>query len=361
MRQPKTNPPKPIPAAAPDPNFDEAFNQLIPKARPAQTIHPESSERFAEPSQDEWKSVTLDEESSHHEFAWEFLRRNRFYQALVDEAEDALPETVWGYRWTAQAARTHGLTRLKPYWESYSEGNPPAWQGLDSFAQRLPSTVSQEPSQITLNLQAGQVAIVFDVGGILNGQSAWDIQTWAARERLNALCQATYHTTEVKYGLGHKRVLVRRLALLKMLDDGRELQTAFKDLYKVRKPFAGKQLKNKPKTPKTDPTDQANQKAAAFMVQAAKTLSQTPSTTAFEDAAAIYKYIYRHGYIDLLRGEKTYQLDRQSLIPHGIALRETTPSNEQASDPQNQPNTRSQNGGQITGQIHYLDKKSPEW
>jgi hypothetical protein len=321
MRQLKNNQSKSSPAAAPDPNFDEAFNQLIPKARPVQEIHPESSKRFSKPRHNKWKLVTLDEESSYHEFAWEFLRRNRFYQALVDAKENALPETAWGYKWAAQATRTHGLTRLKPYCESYSDGNPPAWQGLDSFAQRLPSTVSQDSSQVTLNLQAGQVAIVFDVGGILNGQSAWDIQTWAARERLNELCQTTYQTTEVKYGLGHKRVLVRRLALLKMLSEGKELQKAFRELYKARKPFAGKQLKNKSKSLRTDSADQVNQKAAAMMDQVVKTFSQTPSTTAFEDAAKIYNYIYRHGYIDLLRGEKTYQLNGPSLIPHTIALR----------------------------------------
>jgi hypothetical protein len=307
MSKPKAKPKTKAPAEL-EHNFDEAFNRLIPKKRPEQKIHPISTEGFSKPKRTKWKLVALDEESSHHEFAWEFLRRNRFYQALVDARTNALSETEWGYNWASQVSRTHGLIRLKPYWESYNEGYPPAWQGLDSFAERLPTTVRQEPSQVTLNLEAGQVAIVFDVGGLISGQSAWDIQMWALRTRFDELCKTNFRTTEVKYGIVHKRVLLRRLSLLKKLDEGCTLSTAVKDLdYKIRKPFVSKQLKDAP---------------ADAMDQLVKSVTDTPVTTAYEDAIEIYNYIYRHGYLDLLRGSKTYTLDGTRLIPDDIALRE---------------------------------------
>ena len=302
------------------PDFDgglnmraDNFDSLIPRLRPSEAIHPLSSKPFTKPKR-QLHHAELSVQSSYHEFAWECLRRNRFYQALVDQRGNAIPDAEWGYRWQITAPRVHGLVRLKPYWEAYTEGDPPAWVGLDSFAEHLPVSVDMAPKSVSLNLQPGQVAVVIDLAGLIDGQSPWDIQLWALRERLQEISQQQLQLDPVSGKPPHRKVLLRRLKMFDLLSDGMPLDKAALELkYRQRKPVA----KVKGPTSAFDPVH----------LQLGKS---EPVTTAFEDASEAYHLVYRHGYVGLLRGEKNYTLQGSRLVPNSIALADE--SDERASD-----------------------------
>lgn len=281
----------------------DEFDDLIPRLRPSEEIHPLSSKPFKK-TRRQLHLVELSVQSSYHEFAWECLRRNRFYQALVDQRSNAVPDAEWGYRWHASAPRVHGLVRLKPYWETYKEGDPPAWVGLDSFAERLPASADMTTKNVSLNLQPGQVAVVIDVAGLINGQSPWDIQLWALRERLQEISQQQLQVDPVSGKPPHRKVLLRRLKMFDLLSDGMPLdKAALKLKYRRRQPVA------KVKGP-----------VSAFDPIHLKLGKLEPVTTAFEDASEAYHLVYRHGYVGLLRGEKNYTLQGSRLVPNGIAF-----------------------------------------
>jgi len=104
--------------------FSESdFNNLVLPLRPTEAIHPETTKKFSNPKR-KLSQVDMTIKDSYNEFAWEFLRRNRFYQALVDGRKNLVPESRWGYTCHPNIERTHGLVRLKPYWETYQEGTP---------------------------------------------------------------------------------------------------------------------------------------------------------------------------------------------------------------------------------------------
>jgi hypothetical protein len=280
---------------------DETFETLIPRLRPSEAIHPVSAQPLGHAKREVCKAE-LTVQDSYLEFAWEFMRRNRFYQALVDKNKKAVPESQWGYAWHATAPRVHGLVRFKPYWETYGEGSPPAWIGLDSFAERLPANVSIASKSVSVDLQAGQVAVVFDLAGLIHGQSPWDIQVWALRERLQELCQLHFKIDVVSGKPPHKKVLLRRLRMFDLLSNDTPLDKAALELkYRHRK----QSIKAKSTASPFDPGH----------LQLGKS---EPVTTAFEDASEAYNLVYRHGYIGLLRGEKNYTLQGQRLVPDSI-------------------------------------------
>lgn len=279
------------------------FDALIPRLRPAEAIHPLSTQPF-EGVKRKLRAAELTAQDSYHEFAWEFLRRNRFYQTLVDKHKKAIPESQWGYAWHVSAPRTHGLVRLKPYWETYGEGSPPAWIGLDSFAERLPTQADMSSESVSIHLQAGQVAVVFDLAGLIHGQSPWDIQVDALRERLQELSQRHFQTDVVSGKPAHKKVLLRRLKMFDLVGEGMSLDKAAMELkYRQRKPVA-----------------MVKGTASPFDPMHMQIGKSEPVTTAFEDANEAYNLVYRHGYIGLLRGEKNYMLQGSRLVPYTIVF-----------------------------------------
>ena len=282
---------------------EAGFDALIPRLRPAEAIHPLSTQPF-EGSKRKLRAAELTVQDSYHEFAWEFLRRNRFYQALVDKHKKSIPELEWGYAWHVSVPRTHGLVRLKPYWETYDEGNPPAWIGLDSFAERLPTHADMSAKTVSVDLQAGQVAVVLDLAGLIHGQSPWDIQAWALRERLQELCGRHFQADAVSGKPAHKKVLLRRLRMFDLLSAGMALDKAALELkYRQRKPVA-----------------KVKGTASPFDSMHLQIGKSEPVTTAFEDASEAYNLVYRHGYIGLLRGEKNYMLRGSRLVPYTIVF-----------------------------------------
>lgn len=280
------------------------FDSLVPPQRPLRAIHPESTAAFSQPAQD-LSGIDLTIQDSYNEFAWEFLRRNRFYQAVVDEHMESLPDSQWGYKWHENVARGHGLVRYKPYWEAYMEDEPPAWKGLDSFAERLPTKVDLTPSSVTIALEPGQVAVVFDVAGLIQGQSPWNIQAWALHERLSELCNTQLETQEVGGKPPHKKVLLRRLKMFDLLSEGWPIDEAAKKLHYRQK-----------RTPK-----QVAQAASPFSPMHLQLGKSEPVTTAYDDANTAYDLVYRHGYLGLLQGEKNYTLNGNRLVSNTLVYK----------------------------------------
>lgn len=256
------------------------------------SIHPPESAKFAEPKRpaEKWDDVELDQYSSHAEFAWEFLRRNRFYQALVDKRKDVPPLDDWGFKWHPNAEPTHGLVKVKPYWEAYYEGEPPQWRGLDDFLAQLPKDCDPTRREFKTTLQPGQIAIVLDIGGTFGGKSPWQTQLVALGERLSGF------STPFKYKVMHRAVLLRRWGLLKLMSDfGVPFDSAIRDpaytsLYESRKDKAKKALQKSKPGPKMNPF--------AGMLR-----KEVPPTTTKEDFAALHGLVYAHGYLKILSGE----------------------------------------------------------
>ena len=282
---------------------EEEFDLLIPKLRPPESIHPLSTAGIEIPDHEEFTQVDLSEDNSLPEFAWEFLRRNRFYQALIDTPKTALPASAWGFRGHPNLPRTHGLSVLKPYRESYTEGELPEWIGIDTFAARLPISSSSKSETISIELQPGQMAVVFDVSGLINGQSPFELQLSATDQRLRQLCETEYQTTELRGKVTHSRVLVRRLKLLKLLEEGKPFESAARSLdYKMK--VSSKKSKSE---------------LSPFARRHLAPLSQEPVTTAYEDVVEVYNNVYRHGYMDLMRGYRGYWLEGKRLVPHNLS------------------------------------------
>lgn len=275
------------------------FDELVPRLRGKETIHPESTKSFSEPKKPLETITQLTEGTPIVVFAWEFLRRNRFYQALVDKRKNALPASEWGFRSHPLQPKTHGLSVLKHYKEDYHQGEPPNWIGLDTFAKRTEMLISDQPQEVTIQLLPGQVAVVFDTYGLLNGRSPVEIQTNAASFFLSQLAEKEYQIKTIKNKSVHQSVLLRRWKLMVLLyDKGQTFNSAVKELA-----YPTKEQKRLGK-----------RKPATFG-SSFNQISQEPVTTAYEDVGFIYGCVYRHGYIDLLACKQCYVIEDGKLTP----------------------------------------------
>lgn len=269
------------------------------------TIHPPESTKFLTPDRpfQKWKKVELDEHTPYAVFAWEFLRRNRFYQALVDKKKNALPIEAWGYRWNEHVPHTHGLVNVKPYWEAYDEGAPPMWQGLDDFLTQLPTQVDLTEREFTTKLKPGQIAIVFDTGGMYLEKSPWEVQIGALTDRLVKLSPA------FKYKVMHQSVLLRRWCLLKLMsDEDKTLASAAQDRSYTAK-YRSREEKEKGRA--------GPNMGGPF---GGLIIRPVPRTTINEDASALYDLVYGHGYLHLLSGETSFETQGDKLTPYSIVL-----------------------------------------
>ena len=116
-------------------------------SRPAGKVHPAEFDGYSikeNPFPNRFQSLSaydgLTDESDMAEYAWAFLRRNRYYQRMCDaEPADRRDfQGVWGYRdETAGGDRSWGLLRIKPFREKWSQGEPPLWESLAPFLHHL--------------------------------------------------------------------------------------------------------------------------------------------------------------------------------------------------------------------------------
>ena len=93
------------------------------------------------------KYGNLNDQSTYAEYAWEFLRRNKFYQALIDTGTDNraphYPLPSWGYRQSDASEQNSeweyhcGLWRepYKHYFEAYSDDL--GWYPIEYLRQNM--------------------------------------------------------------------------------------------------------------------------------------------------------------------------------------------------------------------------------
>lgn len=257
---------------------------------------------FGKPKLAKPNTDAIREDSSYVEFAWEFLRRNRFYQAMIDGKENSEP-AKWGFEWHPDVPRDHGLLNRKPYSETHEQGEPPQWRGLDDFAERLPKKASLKKETVEVELRPGQVLVVYDLSGFIYGQSPLSPQLWAAEAHLEKLSRRPFAKDSFSGKPMHREVLLRRLRLFDKIDAGIPLYDACKQLgYKFR-------------------SDQPFEEDVMHRIAhgLGKSKRPDPVTTAYEDLDAAYSLVYRHGYLAQLLGEKSFSLQevggRRALVP----------------------------------------------
>jgi hypothetical protein len=172
-------------------------NQLLQKKRGG--VHPDivSHLRNTPPwiipkSNDKKTYGTLTDESTYSEYAWEFLRRNRFYQALIDKTKPAFDENDWGYRREPEAFPVYGIYGLPPkrYDEAYAQGKPVEWYGIHDFVRDRLNIMSRPGGRNNTPLEhvRSQIEIIFDFGPVFGpGTPAIEIQIALAQEKLKEL------------------------------------------------------------------------------------------------------------------------------------------------------------------------------
>ncbi len=105
----------------------------------------------------------LTDDSSYSEYAWEFLRRNRFYQAMVDKRSPAFDLAEWGYRPSPAHEVGFGLKHVKPYTQSHADAVP-HWAPIAEWTDRMQHTIDHlKHHQPQIEYPGSQVAVVFDL------------------------------------------------------------------------------------------------------------------------------------------------------------------------------------------------------
>lgn len=154
------------------PNNDDDVNSLNAN-RGRHPIHPAAVSAFRSA-----KSITkpkpstqrnygdLSDRSTYAEYAWEFLRRNRFYQQLLDGTLHSASLDEWGYQASPDRNVTCGLARLKPYEQLYAD-KPPVWEPIDQIVVRINESLAHFRHQRTkLEYPESQMAFAFDLCAI---------------------------------------------------------------------------------------------------------------------------------------------------------------------------------------------------
>lgn len=120
----------------------------------------------------------LTDNSTYSEYAWEFLRRNRFYQAMVDGHRPSFDLAQWGYRPTLAHEPGFGLKRVKHYSESHKDSLP-LWSPIAAMVDRMQDTIAHyKHLQPRIEYPGAQVAVVFDLAPVF-GPGTVALQTQA--------------------------------------------------------------------------------------------------------------------------------------------------------------------------------------
>ena len=151
------------------------------------------------------KYGTLDDETSYSEYAWEFLRRNRFYQAKVDNATPSFNLEEWGYKPTPLHEASFGIIDLKPYTEGHSDSTV-KWTSIEDFKYRSTEAIKvtkaaknfkRRSDPQMLEYPADQVAIVFDLAPIFGpGTTGLNAQMQIAMSYLESCLKDRELSTE---------------------------------------------------------------------------------------------------------------------------------------------------------------------
>lgn len=130
--------------------------------------------------------------SSYSEYAWEFLRRNRFYQSFIDEHEKHIFRFEdWGYICSPGGKPSFGIKRIKSYREGFRSHASVQWDGIHTFANQLKTVRPRRQGWLDIEYPSTQVAFIFDINALFGkGTTAIDIQIAMAKKHLHALTVA---------------------------------------------------------------------------------------------------------------------------------------------------------------------------
>jgi len=128
----------------------------------------------------------LTDNSTYSDYAWAFLRRNRFYQQLLDKSLTKHDIQYWGYR-SSKATNHHlGLVDAKPYKELPGTGTKIRWWGIHSFLDQLEARAIHGKDTVEIEWPATQVALIFDIDPVFgDGTTAINLQIELAKRHLH--------------------------------------------------------------------------------------------------------------------------------------------------------------------------------
>lgn len=109
---------------------------------------------------------SLNDESTYSEYAWEFLRRNRFYQVMIDQVTPSFNLDDWAYKAAPSYAPSCGLLEpYKHYSENFDDNNPPRWESFWQIASRTQDAMAfrRHRKFTAVDYPDLQVAIVLDL------------------------------------------------------------------------------------------------------------------------------------------------------------------------------------------------------
>lgn len=207
----------------------ESPHQPISKKHsyPGKVVHPTlvanytPKQQFKIPLQGDAKHYgSLTDESPFAEYAWEFLRRNRFYQAMIDDVNPSFNLDQWGYSAGPGHVSSCGLAEpYKHYAESYTE-NPPVWWPLWAIETRLQDTLKSRKFERLDNDYPGlQVPFMFDVSpvfgpGSMGLQMQADLAVMRIEKYLKSRNKPTPRGLVYRPGKPKLRILLRLADLL---------------------------------------------------------------------------------------------------------------------------------------------------
>lgn len=156
-----------------------AFAREVGRIHPTIVEHFEPKKILGAPRPGTAKEyAALNDDSFYSEYAWEFLRRNRFYQAMVDGTNPSFDLAQWGYRPTPAHEAGFGLQRVKHYSESHNDSLP-RWTPIAAMVDRMQDTVAHfKHHQPRIEYPGAQVAVVFDLAPVF-GPGTLALQTQA--------------------------------------------------------------------------------------------------------------------------------------------------------------------------------------
>ncbi|APW42030.1 hypothetical protein [Rhodoferax saidenbachensis] len=155
------------------------FAREVGRIHPTVVEHFEPQTKLGAPKPGNAKEYAdLNDDSTYSMYAWEFLRRNRFYQAMVDDLCPSFDLAQWGYRPTPAHEPSFGLTHVKHYSESHEESLP-HWAPIMMMAGRMQHTITHfKHHQSPIEYPGAQVAVVFDLAPVF-GPGTVALQTQA--------------------------------------------------------------------------------------------------------------------------------------------------------------------------------------
>lgn len=178
----------------------------------------------------------LTDTSSYSEYAWAFLKRNRFYQAMIDKAVPGFRLEQWGYVQKGRDQRdvepSFGLMRLKHYCKGHSEGTAVEWFGIQSFQMDLDIACTMKKTSVQeLDFPTTQLSLTFDLGPILGpGVPALDIQIKLAHRKLTQFMELRGVSEGKRKNEPNRRILRAQLRIADLLSSPKDPTFAIEKL-----------------------------------------------------------------------------------------------------------------------------------